>query len=76
MMPALPVPTTGILWSAMPAMSQPDPSWLDFPFKAVQADCVRIFAVQLTQDGYGYRYLQLAEIEAYAGTQTRFSPAG
>ena len=55
--------------------AQPDPSWLDFPFKAVQADCVRIFAVQLTEDGYGYRYLQLAEIEAYAGTH-KIQPSG
>ena len=55
--------------------AQPDPSWLDFPFKAVQADCVRIFAVQLTQDGYGYRYLQLAEIEAYAVSSPALSIA-
>ena len=41
----------------------------------MQADCVRIFAVQLTQDGYGYRYLQLAEIEAYAGTH-KIQPSG
>ena len=53
-------------WASYAGYAQPSPGWLEFQGKAVRADCVRIFGVQLTQDGFGSRYLQLAEFEVYA----------
>ncbi len=62
-------------WSSYAGYAQPSPGWLEFRGQAVRADCVRILGVQLTQDGFGSRYLQLAEFEVYAGTQ-KIKPSG
>ena len=44
---------------------QPGNAAIDFAIGAVDAQCVRIFGAELSQDDYGWRYLQLAEIEVY-----------
>ena len=51
---------------------QPGTAAIDFDIGAVDARCVRIFGAELSQDDYGARYLQLAEIEVYAG-QTKLN---
>jgi hypothetical protein len=44
---------------------QPTDDWIDFRFIPRQAQCIRIFGAELSQDDFGARYLQLAEIEVY-----------
>ena len=46
---------------------QPSNAAIDFGFGVVNAQCVRIFGAELSQDDYGARYLQMAEIEVFAG---------
>ena len=48
---------------------QPTSGWIDFTFTPKSAGCVRILGTQLTQDDYGNRYLQLSEIQVYAGAR-------
>ena len=43
--------------------AQPGGDWVVFDVNGEEADCVRVLATQLTQDGYGNRYFQLSEIE-------------
>jgi hypothetical protein len=46
---------------------QPDNDWLAFDFQARQVECVRLLGVELSQDDFGYRYLQIGEFELYNG---------
>ena len=45
---------------------QPGSAAIDFSFLARQAGCLRIMGVEESQDDYGVRYMQLAEIELYS----------
>ena len=46
---------------------QPQSGWLSFDLPATvrKPECIRILGTELSQDDYGFRYLQLSEIEAY-----------
>lgn len=47
--------------------TQPAAGWVEFEFAPKVVDCILIVGAELSQDDYGYRYLQLNEIEMYAG---------
>lgn len=48
---------------------QPPNDWLTIDFPPVNAQCIRLLGVELSQDDYGYRYLQIGEIEAYCNAE-------
>ena len=45
--------------------AQPDNDWVTFDFAAKQVQCVRLLGVELSQDDFGYRYMQIGEFELY-----------
>ena len=47
--------------------AQPGNRWQLFRFEAADIGCLRVFGTELSQDGFGNRYLQLAEIEPLDG---------
>ncbi len=47
--------------------SQPSSDVITFPILPVMAGCVRLFGAELSQDDYGNRYMQLAELQAIDG---------
>lgn len=49
---------------------QPGSRWQSFRVGAASARCVRILGTELSQDGFGYRYLQMAEMELISGSTT------
>ena len=54
---------------------QPASDWTTFEFESVGADCIRIFGTELSQDDYGVRYMQLADIAVYGQGRQRFTSA-
>ena len=45
--------------------AQPVPGPIDFPVRQVTAQCVRVFGTELSQDDYGYPYMQLGRMQVY-----------
>ena len=47
--------------------AQPTNAPIDFPFMSHAVDCIRVLGTELSQDDYGSRLMQFAELELYVG---------